>query len=77
MKHSEILKLRWLKMIAINDLHSDEYDITIGFTTRYQKGETPSFSDGEIANLCQIYERVRKHYLSQVAGANVPPTRVR
>lgn len=74
MKHGDMLKLRWLKMIAINDLHSDEYDIIIGFTTRYMKGETPSFTDKEIATLCQIYERVRKHYLSLVAGANVPPT---
>jgi len=72
MKPADMLKLRWLRMIAIHDLHSDEFDIIVNFTTRYREGESPSFLEEEILAVNEIYERVRTNYLAQVAGANVP-----
>ena len=59
MRHGDILKLKWLRLEAINELQSEEHDIIVDFTDRYQRGETPNFTDTEIHTLGQIYERVR------------------
>jgi len=59
MKHGDMLKLRWLRMIAINDLQSDEHDLVVEFTKRYQEGNTPSFTDLEVDALNEAYQRVR------------------
>jgi len=59
MKHGDMLKLRWLRMIAINDLQSDEHDLVVEFTKRYQEGTTPSFTDLEVSALNKAYQRVR------------------
>ena len=61
MKHADILKLKWLRLEAINDLQSEEHDLIVEFTERYQKGEAPLFTDEDIHKLSQIYNRVRNH----------------
>ena len=70
MKHSDLLKLRWLRMEAIHNLQSDEYDLVVSFTTRYQNGESPSFSEEEIEALGKVYTRVRS--VSGYVGSNDP-----
>ena len=64
MKHGDMLKLRWLRMIAINDLRSDEYDLVLQLTLKYQEGETPTFTSEEVTTLGEVYDRARSHYLS-------------
>jgi len=70
MKHVDMLKLRWLRMEAINDLQSEEHDIVVEFTTRYQMGGSPSFSDEEVSRLEEIYKRVRGTHTIGGAGTN-------
>jgi len=59
MKIGDMLKLRWLRMIAINDLQSDEHELVVEFTKRYQEGSTPSFTVPEVSALNKAYQRVR------------------
>jgi len=58
-----MLQLRWLRMEAIDDLQEEEYDLIQDFTTRYQEGKSPSFSEKEIEALNIIYKRVRGDFL--------------
>lgn len=75
MNQSDLLKLRWLRMTAINDLQSGEYDIIVQFTERYQKEDAPSFTEEEIESLGRVYQRVRGLSVNSlepsVTGANV------
>ena len=75
MNQSDLLKLRWLRMAAIDNLQSEEYDLIVQFTTRYQNEDAPSFTDEERASLERVYQRVRglsvNSLESSVSGANV------
>jgi len=71
MKAGEMLKLKWLRMEAINDLHCKEYDLVMDFANKYLKGETPTFTDEELATLNRVYSEVRNRTL-EATGANVP-----
>ena len=55
-----MLKLRWLRMIAIHDLTSAEYDLVVDYTTRYQIENAPSFTEEESESLDHVYLRVRE-----------------
>ena len=59
MNHASMLKLRWLRMEAINELRIEDYEMVVDFTTRYQTGESPSFTAGEVAALNRVYTKVR------------------
>jgi len=73
---SDLLKLRWLRNEAINDLQSEEYDLIVEFTTRYQKEDAPTFTEDERHALDLVYQRVRDMQVnsleSPVSGMNVP-----
>lgn len=71
MKHGDLLKLRWLRMEAINELESDEYDLVVDLTSKYQDGETPQFSEQEIIALDQVYKRVRTTSLAMASSGLV------
>jgi len=64
MRPGDMLKLRWLRMIFIDDLRGAEYDLVIQYTNRYQQGETPVFTEEEIIALGELYKEARSQYLS-------------
>ena len=59
MRSGDVLKLKWLRLVAINELRVEEHDLIVDFTTRYQKQHTPSFTEEDIHTLGLIYSRVR------------------
>ena len=67
MKHGDLLKLRWLRMEAINELQSEEYDLVVDLTSKYQDGETPQFTNEEVIALDQVYQRVRTTSLAHTS----------
>ena len=64
----DLLKLRWLRMIAVNDLRSEDYDLIMRFTMKYQQGKTPTFAEEEVASMGAVYVKARAHYLVTQRG---------
>lgn len=60
MNISNFIKLRWLRMIAINDLQTEEYDLVIALSEKYREGETAVFTSEEIESLDCVYQRLKK-----------------
>jgi len=71
LKHGDLLKLKWLRMEAINELDTDELDLVVDLTAKYQDGETPQFTEDEIVALDLVYQRVRTTSLSMATSGLV------